>query len=777
MTWNKMVVLGLVLTALVASGGLVRADGNPAVTDLGSNIYLVDGNKAPIPNLLPAEEVQKIAAIQAAPTGKYFAILSPVSPDDQVVLAATTAGTTFTNIHDGSMVGIQPNKAFKLAGTLTNFFWLDANTLGFYALTDEVQILLVHVDRRTGEISGDVSPIGDLGIPVLASSNGRSVLVAAPTPGMTTSRSSSLTVPMPGIGGQSVGIAQIGIPGLFSPPPAGSPAQGVLNFASMFEPFSSDPVVLQVLNEYRDLSVFDSATSQQHFVTTMAPGSLPAQAAFSKDGSKFAITLEQNAVDPDRYRYDGALLSENIYRDVTGNLPPKENPFLQSNRLVALDIPSGGVQVMHAADGDGVIYNGVSWSTDNQTLAAKVQSPGRAAGRRYPQYAPQFRSGSSLRFFDSSMKEVRRVERIEISDIDAQIDFVSPDELIIQSHYLLDRHPFYYNWRSGEFRNIADRAGQFADVVSSNNSRELVFIYTSYTNPPDLYRINWEGKAFARLTWLFEEVHQASHIKQYPVSFTLRNKTSLSGVLIMPEDAAFPPKQMPIVVWQEGGPTNSMRNEWGSSVESPYSLLPNFGFGLLVVPLYGRYGVGPARFNAMADGTNYGQIDIDAMAEIVGQLRTRGWASKVGITGCSYGGYFTTQSVSRHPTSYDAAHTMCSLVDLFSEWSRGYATLAPWFEGLPPANALAEYAKDSPLYNVNRVRTPLLAFHGTDDFLPITVMENFMLQVINNKVPAKMLKFQDTGHGFTAHKFEKEYELYGAQEQLIWFRTYLMKTQ
>lgn len=78
------------------------------------------------------------------------------------------------------------------------------------------------------------------------------------------------------------------------------------------------------------------------------------------------------------------------------------------------------------------------------------------------------------------------------------------------------------------------------------------------------------------------------------------------------------------------------------------------------------------------------------------------------------------------------------------------------------------------------IKTPLLAFHGTNGFLPITVMQNFMLQVIDNKVPAKLLKFQDADHGFlryTPPALSNAYDLYGAQEQLIWFRTYLMQAQ
>jgi hypothetical protein len=54
--------------------------------------------------------------------------------------------------------------------------------------------------------------------------------------------------------------------------------------------------------------------------------------------------------------------------------------------------------------------------------------------------------------------------------------------------------------------------------------------------------------------------------------------------------------------------------------------------------------------------------------------------------------------------------------------------------------------------------------------------ENPTVEVINNEVPAKMLRFQDADHGFlrgTPPDLSKAYELYSAQEQIIWFRTYL----
>lgn len=342
-----------------------------------------------------------------------------------------------------------------------------------------------------------------------------------------------------------------------------------------------------------------------------------------------------------------------------------------------------------------------------------------------------------------------------------------------------------FNPAPGELRKIAAQPGTYAGVTpTSSGSRQIVFFYDSFTEPGELYRVGWNGAGQAALTAFNDEVRAISATRQHPVSFTLRSGQARTGVLVLPADAPFPPKNQRIVVWQEGGPVVSVQNSWSATVESPFALLPNHGIGVLVTPLYGRPGLDPQRFTALASGSNFGQVDIDEQAEIVRQLTARGWSGpgQVGIAGCSYGGYFVAQSLVRHPGLYGAGNAMCSLVDNVTEWSRGYDSLMPWLQGLPPYANLEEYRKDSPLFNAAAVRTPLLTFHGKEDFLPVTVMENFHNQLVNRKVPAKMLRFEGVGHGFGQMFVDsaeglpslyESYELYGAQEQILWFRTHL----
>ncbi|NTW98262.1 MAG: prolyl oligopeptidase family serine peptidase, partial [Oscillochloris sp.] len=107
---------------------------------------------------------------------------------------------------------------------------------------------------------------------------------------------------------------------------------------------------------------------------------------------------------------------------------------------------------------------------------------------------------------------------------------------------------------------------------------------------------------------------------------------------------------------------------------------------------------------ALVDNANFGQIDIDEQAEISRQMISRGWtsAAKLGIMGFSYGGYFTWQSVVRHPDLYAAANAQSALIDLLNEWQSGYPGATAALEGLPPWVAGAEYMRDSPSYNAER---------------------------------------------------------------------------
>jgi dipeptidyl aminopeptidase/acylaminoacyl peptidase len=785
-------LLAIVALALLVGQARVRAEEQGVVIDQGRNVYLVDDSKGEINNLLPAEEVQKIRRLQteARPLG----IISPISPDDQAALAYIGDRAGFLDLQDGRFMPLGERifdgrfvPIVSLLG-VTPWGWRDDRTLVGVGVEvvdprgNDINPAIVTIDRLTGEIGGIALPRDLLQqTPVSLSPDGSRLLL--------------LDIPDPD-NEQSANVmkAQVTWPQLAAKAtalPAGLQRQAEA-FAAR-SAYGRRIVELRPLLAAGDdemaaaakntkLLVHNVADGGTHELRSFAPGIMSLGFAWSQDSARLAASFfgvldfhEKPGPRDQRQPFDGALLSEQIYRDVTGNLPPAENPLLQRNTVEIFDLNGGGDRTLRAADGNGQLLRGVSWSTDGQTLLVQAYQPGRLVGRRYPIYTPQFVEAGSFRFYNFDLQEVGHIGASQLSGPTSG-QFITPDEVIFTALVGTNVHPYYYNRISGEFRSLGDRAGVYGDVRATRLSRQIVFEYSSFTDPPDLYKLNWDGTALSRLTWVNEELRQFSKTRQDPVTFRLANRQTRAGVLIQPADSPFPPRDTRIVVWQEGGPGVPMTNQWGANVENPYALLPNLGVAVLVVPLSGRFGLGPRVYSALFDGTNFGQIDIDEQAQIVRQMIARRWTSKgkVGITGCSYGGYFTLQSLTRHPDLYAAGNAQCAILDSFVEWSRGYAVLMPYIQGVPPWVADAEYRRDSPIYNAGRITTPLLTFHGTNDFLPVTQNENMHLQLVNRNVPAKMLEFAGAGHGLVRNgELSTAYQLYAAQEQILWFRQYL----
>ena len=153
-------------------------------------------------------------------------------------------------------------------------------------------------------------------------------------------------------------------------------------------------------------------------------------------------------------------------------------------------------------------------------------------------------------------------------------------------------------------------------------------------------------------------------------------------------------------------------------------------------------------------------------------MMQRGWTSRgrVGLTGCSYGGYFTVQNITRHPGVYAAANPQCAFYDMKWFWHEGATVDAAYMEGRTPTDdPTDEYTKDSPIYNASRVRTPTLIFHATEDYLPVAHAIDFHNKVEATGTPVELLTFKGEVHGLGLLSSN----MIAGQAQIAWFRQYL----
>jgi dipeptidyl-peptidase-4 len=199
---------------------------------------------------------------------------------------------------------------------------------------------------------------------------------------------------------------------------------------------------------------------------------------------------------------------------------------------------------------------------------------------------------------------------------------------------------------------------------------------------------------------------------QAPALFRLTagdGSTMLDAALYRPaEPAATPP---PCVVWVYGGPHfQHVTRSWFVSQEGLRHYLAQCGVAVLVVDNRGTANRGLAFEGAIAG--HLGSVEVADQAAAVRQLAAAGEidASRVVITGTSYGGFMTLMCLIQRPDLFTAGVAVAPVTD-----QAGYDTAyTERYLGDPNADPEA-YRRSSPLPRAGELPESLLLIHGAID--------------------------------------------------------------
>lgn len=530
---------------------------------------------------------------------------------------------------------------------------------------------------------------------------------------------------------------------------------------------------LRVYEEEEDVIYLVSLRSLDRIEVARLPEGMEIQPpSWSADGSR--VVLVTSSIE-ERKLYErtpySPTLSDPVNQDALGRTPPGDNMFLEQSALKVYDLATLEPLKLEldAVDGEGHVLAEAAMSPEGERLLVKYLEPGQVEGRQHPTYL--YPQGSYYRIYDLEGNLIDTVTDPVLSGpMENSGEFIDDDTIIFHATVGTNRHLYTYEIGSGELQALPIPPGSvdFESWQISEDGQTLVFAFSSITQPPEVFSMPLDGSAPPiKLTDINAEVAAINAVQVNPVSFATGNG-SREGFLIQPAGEPFPPQNEPIVFWQQGGPGFSMTNEFAIEVEMPFNLLPNFGVSVLSVPLAGREGFGPDLYRLQADNGNFGQVDIIEGVEIVSQLVSRGWSThdQVGVTGCSYGGYYAAQAIARFPDVFAAANPQCSLLDAFTEWQLGYSSLLSYLTGLTPMEAPEVYQNISPLYSAGEIATPTMIFHGSEDFLQVDMARNFHDVIEDNDVPVTMYEFQGIGHSI----FDVGLQRVAAQLQVDFFR-------
>ena len=310
------------------------------------------------------------------------------------------------------------------------------------------------------------------------------------------------------------------------------------------------------------------------------------------------------------------------------------------------------------------------------------------------------------------------------------------------------------DWSVGLMPLSGESLGAMAVSPSGLN---LLYSASSTGNPGSLYRAETGSKS--KLLENYSTDWSTNWIWSQPVDANFMSK---DGVEI--EAWFYPPMQhtpgskpsfnapaegqAPLVVYYYAGAVPTMRGFNGT-----HQFFAANGYGVLVVNPRGAYGYGDEYADHHAG--DWGPVAASDIVEGTNAiLQQNPWLDKdaIGIYGGSYGGFMSEYLITT-TDMFAAAVSMYGISDLASYWGQGtwgwtYGDMA--LGGATPWDNPQYFVDHSPLFQADKIHTPLLLLHGEDDdnVTPGESEQLFTALSVLDR-PVEMVIFPGEGHGIS----------------------------
>ncbi|MBL1409857.1 S9 family peptidase [Sphingobacterium faecale] len=307
--------------------------------------------------------------------------------------------------------------------------------------------------------------------------------------------------------------------------------------------------------------------------------------------------------------------------------------------------------------------------------------------------------------------------------------------------------------------------GYNVDILDMDSALNTV-LFKTYTdiNPGGVYYYSKTKDKIVELSLINPALADKSLAPMKEVSFNSRDGKTIKGYLTRP---LVKKDVYPVVVLIHDGPNR--RDVWGFNSEVQF--LANRGYAVFQINYRGSVGYGKDFYTAGFKQWG-GEIQND-ISDGVAWLIHQGIADKnrIAIMGTGFGGYSALYAACFNPTLYKCAISASGYTNLFTYLKEIPPYYQPYLQLYyniigDPTREYELFKAISPLFHAEKVRMPILMFHGgRDRFNSLTDVNQFVQKVKNNKVAVKYVFKEDEGRRFK--KDENVIEYYQMIEQFL----------
>ncbi|UJR07896.1 hypothetical protein I4U23_012178 [Adineta vaga] len=308
--------------------------------------------------------------------------------------------------------------------------------------------------------------------------------------------------------------------------------------------------------------------------------------------------------------------------------------------------------------------------------------------------------------------------------------------------------------------------------LSANRPGSMAFVYSSFERPKEIYYVD-DINQLSLARAITNENHYFTE-KDIPKAkvYTWKNEHDdevIEGILHYPP-GKFESKNLPLFVLMHGGPYDASINAFQANWYSWAPLAAVHGWLVLEPNYCGSSGYGDQFVNEIRRQplTRPTRDILSGVDQLINDGIVD--STKLTIGGYSYGGFLTNWIITQTPR-FNAALSGSGSVDHTSAW--GTMDLPVLFNHLFGGSPWEEshiYQTQSPIYQLDRIRTPTLIVTGEKD-VRVDPAQSYMLErgLRYLGVPVKLLVFPGEGHELDINPWHGKIKV---REELKWLQKY-----
>ncbi|MCS7023485.1 MAG: prolyl oligopeptidase family serine peptidase [Bryobacteraceae bacterium] len=333
-----------------------------------------------------------------------------------------------------------------------------------------------------------------------------------------------------------------------------------------------------------------------------------------------------------------------------------------------------------------------------------------------------------------------------------------------------------YRWVNGAWRREFLQGEHVSNIFSLELAGDqLVYRYSTASTPDQWYAAKLNGaviEAPKQIITLNSSWKKKPIARSEIIRWKGAKDEEVEGLLYYPHNFQ-PGTKYPLVVMIHGGPHGADFDLFADRWTYPVQLFAQRGAFILKPNYHGSSNYG-LKWGESISGGNYNELEWIDVETGVDSLIARGLVDreKLGVMGWSNGSIITIELTTR-TTRYRAASAGAGDVNWISDWGNcefGHS-FDDYYLGKTPLEDPQLYIKKSPLFRMDRVRTPTIIFFGTEDRQVPTEQgwQHYRALKHLGKTDVRFILFPGEAHGPRKYVHQRR----KVEEELAWFDKYL----